>query len=240
MFKPLVRVAGMSLFALSCAAHAATVAQWNFNDSDLAADLGVGTIALVGGTSTSGFNSGSGSSDPVQPGIGWSISSFAAQSSGDRQRGAQFTVSTLGLENIVFTYDMRHSNTASAFEVVQYSTNGTTFADLATFQTTNGASIVFNNGRSVDLSSIVAADNQAALTLRVVAAFAPGTGAYAATNPANTYATNGTMRFDMVTISGTVAAVPEPESYAMLLAGLAALAGVVRRQRRAASPASRS
>ena len=107
-------------------------------------------------------------------------------------------------------------------------------------QTTNGASIVFNNGRSVDLSSIAAADNQAALTLRVVAAFAPGTSAYAATNPGNTYSTNGTMRFDMVTISGSVAAVPEPESYAMLLAGLAALAGVVRRKRRAASPASRN
>lgn len=230
---------GSALLAVSFTAHAGIVAQWNFNDSNLTVDLGVGTASLVGGTTTSGFNVGTTSSDPVQPGVGWSISTFAAQSSEDRQRGAQFSVSTLGLENIVFTYDMRHSNTASGYEVVQYSTDGTTFADIATFQTTNGSTIVFNIGRSVDLSGIAAVDNQASLTLRVVAAFAPGTGAYVSSNPLNTYATNGTMRFDMVTVSGAVTAVPEPETYAMLLAGLIAVGGAVRRKR-AGQPSARA
>ena len=218
---------------LSISAHADTIAQWNFNDNNLTVDLGAGTAALVGGTTTSGFNSGGGSSDPTQPGVGWSISSFAAQSTGDKLRGASFTISTLGLENISFSYDMRHSNTAPGHEVVQYSVDGTTFSDLTTFATNNGgaAQPLWFIGRTVDLSAIAAADNQAALTFRVVAAFAPETSAYAASNTGANYGTSGTWRFDMVTVSGNVAPVPEPETYAMLLAGLAVLGGVARRRR---------
>ena len=149
---------------LSISAHADTIAQWNFNDSNLTVDLGAGTAATVGST-TSTFFSGGGSSDPTQPGAGWSISAFAAQSTANKEKGASFTVSTLGLENISFTYDMRHSNTAAGHEVVQYSVDGTTFNDLATFATNyNGGAVTFINGRSVDLSAIAAADNQAALT----------------------------------------------------------------------------
>jgi hypothetical protein len=39
------------------------------------------------------------------------------------------------------------------------------------------------------------------------------------TNPANSYGTTGTWRFDMVTLNG-VAAIPEPGTYALMLAGL--------------------
>ena len=232
MFKLIAGTAFALCLTVPIGAQANTIAQWNFNDSNLTVDLGVGAAALVGGT-TSVFNSGGGSSDPVQPGTGWSITTFAAQSTGDQQRGASFTVSTLGLENISFTYDMRHSNTAPGHEVVQYSINGTTFTDLATFASNNnGAALpLWFNGRTVDLSSIAEADNQASITFRVVAAFAPDTGAYVASNTGASYSTAGTWRFDMVTVSGAVAPVPEPETYAMLLAGLAGVGGVARRRR---------
>lgn len=232
MFKHTLIAAALAI--TTGTASADTLALWNFNDSNLAADAGAGTAAHVGGTTTSGFNSGGGSSDPVQPGTGWSISTFAAQGTGDLTRGASFTVSTLGFENIGFSYDMRHSNTAAGHEVLQYSVDGTNFVDLATFATNNNGATqpLWFNGRGADLSAVTAADNQAALTFRVVATFAPGTGAYAASNTGASYnSTGGTWRFDMVTVSGTpLAAVPEPATTALLLAGLGAVGWLARRR----------
>ncbi|MFO1190621.1 MAG: PEP-CTERM sorting domain-containing protein [Rhodoferax sp.] len=233
MFKHLIAASVAAIAFLPVAAQASTIAQWNFNDGDLIVDLGAGSATYAGGTALAGFNSGGGSSDPVQPGSGWSISTFAAQGTGDRQRGASFTVSTLGMENIVFRYDMRHSNTAPGHEVVQYSVDGSTFVDIGSFATNNNGANppLWFNGRTVDLSAVPQADNQASVTFRVVAAFAPETSAYVASNTGASYGTGGTWRFDMVTVSGNVAPVPEPETYAMLLAGLALVAGAIRRRR---------
>ncbi len=129
----------------------------------------------------------------------------------------QFNVSTLGFEDILVSYDLRHSNTSSRYEQFQYSLDGTNFVDFALFDG-NAGDTWFNN-RTIDLSSIAGADNNASFAFRVVAAFAPNTSAYAASS--STYAGTGTWRFDMVTASGAaVAAVPEPETYALLVAGL--------------------
>ncbi len=225
-------LAATTLAVTSLGASADTLALWNFNDSNLTVDVGTGTAALVGGTTTSGFNSGGGSSDAVQPGFGWSISSFAAQGTGDKQRGAAFSLSTLGFENIGFSYDMRHSNTAAGDEVVQVSTDGVNFSDLASFSTNNNgaAQPLWFNGRSVDLSALPLGDNQASLTFRVVATFAPGTASYAVSNTSGTYGTTGTWRFDMVTVSGTpIVALPEPGSVLLLLVGLGLLVGLAGR-----------
>lgn len=47
------------------------ITEWNFNASNTTPSTGSGTASLVGGVTSPPFNSGSGSSDPIQPGLGW-------------------------------------------------------------------------------------------------------------------------------------------------------------------------
>lgn len=224
------------------AALADTIVQWNFNSvpadsstatGSTAASTGSGMASLIGGV-TGAFGSGSangGSSDPAATdNSGWQTTGYAAQGVGDLSRGAQFQTSTVGYENILFSYDLRHSNTSSRYEAVQYSLDGINFTTAATFD--GNAGDTWFKGRTVDLTSfndVVA--NVANLYLRVVATFAPGTTAYAPANAGSSYAGTGTWRFDMVTVSGSVIpAVPEPKNYAMLLAGLGMLGFIARRR----------
>ncbi|MDG4869910.1 PEP-CTERM sorting domain-containing protein, partial [Guyparkeria sp. 1SP6A2] len=65
---------------------------------------------------------------------------------------------------------------------------------------------------------------------RVVSTFAPGTNAYAPSTSTANYGTTGTWRFDMVTVNA-VAAIPEPQTYALMLSGLLAVAFMARRRR---------
>lgn len=223
------------------AALADTIVQWNFNSTTQDGNTGTGTtLAAVGAGSasllgvTGAFASGTangGSSDPAATdNSGWQTTGYAAQGAGNLTRGVQFSTSTLGYENIVFGYDLRHSNTSSRYEAVQYSVDGINFATAATFD--GNAGDTWFNGRTVDLTSfndVVA--NIANLYLRVVASFAPNTMAYAPSADDKIYAGTGTWRFDMVTVSGSVIpAVPEPKNYAMLLAGLGMLGFIARRR----------
>lgn len=219
---------------------AATVSQWNFNST--AADTafttgnsspstGSGTASLL--TTTASFATGvanGGSSDPaLTDNSGWSIAGFPAATLGDLTAGAQFLVDTTGYESIIFTFDLRHSNSSSRYEAVQYTLNGTVWTTGVFF--TGDAGDTWFNGRSVDLSGIAQAGNNPNFGVRVVSAFektTTGIGAvsYAATAAASAYAVTGNWRFDMVTVSGT--AVPEPTA---ALLGSIGLLGLLRRRR---------
>jgi hypothetical protein len=229
-------------------AHAATITQWNFNSVPADASLSTGSnVASVGtgstlllSTVTGGFGSGAangGSSDPVTTDdTGLQTTGYTAQGVGNKTAGVQFNVSTLGFQNITLSYDLRHSNTSARHEQVQYSLDGLTFTDVASFD--GNAGDTWFNGRSVDLSSIAGANNNANFAFRVVSAFAPSTSAYAAASSTGTYAGTGTWRFDMVTVSGATLpvtpAVPEPESLALLVAGVMVVGLQAARRRRAA------
>jgi len=229
------------LAAVGASAHATTVSQWNFNslpaDTSLSTgsnlpSIGSGTASTVGSI-TAAFGSGAsngGSSDPAtSDDTGWQTTGYASQGNGNKSNGVQFNVSTVGYENIVIGYDLRHSNTSSRYEQVQYSLDGVTFNDIALFS--GDAGDTWFNGRSVDLSAITGVADNASFAFRVVSAFAPSSSAYAAANGASTYATTGTWRFDMVTINGTaIAPIPEPKNGAMLLAGLGLMGLIVRRR----------
>lgn len=236
MFKQVMLVLALSLAAQ---ANAANITQWNFNS--VTADNNTATGSLIpsigsGSLSTlnvsSSFASGSangGSSDPAGTvdNSGFQTTGYAAQGTENKLRGVQFNVSTLGFEDIVINYDLRHSNTSSRYEQFQYSLDGTSFIDFALFDG-NAGDTWFKN-RTLDLSSIAGADNNASFAFRVVSAFAPSTSQYAASS--TSYATSGTWRFDYVTVTGNATApVPEPETYAIFLAGLGLLSFASRRK----------
>ncbi|RYD22077.1 MAG: hypothetical protein EOP88_09300 [Verrucomicrobiaceae bacterium] len=217
---------------------AATITQWNFNSAVADADVatgrttpstGSGTASLVNTTSVfaSGDASG-GSTDPAAgDDSGWGVLNFGA---GNLSSGAQFLVDTTGYESITISYDVRHSNTSSRYQAIQYTLNGSSWTTLSYVATAAGD--IWNNGRSINFSAITGANNNPNFGVRILSAFEStanagvGANAFVAANTGSTYASGGNWRFDMVTVSGTV--IPEPS--AALLGGLGALA-LLRRRR---------
>ena len=230
-------------FATVAPAQALTLTQWNFNSvpadtsaatCTLIAAIGAGTASLLGGT-TNTFASGDangGSTDPVTApsgsnDSGWNTSTYAAQGTGNKSRGVQFLVDTTGFDSVVVSWDQRLSNTASRYTQFQYTTDGTTIVDATAGSFMGAAGDTWYNHRSVNLTGVSGVANNASFGFRMVAAFAPGGSSYTAATTGSSYAATGTNRFDMVTVS----AVPEPESYALMLSGLAAIGLLVARRR---------
>jgi endonuclease/exonuclease/phosphatase family metal-dependent hydrolase len=186
-------------------------AQWNFNSptpdgntttGTTSPSIGSGTASLVGGT-TATFATGDTIFDPAgsTDNSGWNTANYPAQGTGNKTRGAQFTVSTAGKQNIVVSWTSQSSNTGSKYGRLQYTINGTDFVDYpAAF--TNGTSYTVKTN---SLAAIPGVNNNANFAFRLVSEFES-----TAANTANanyvaagtSYGTAGTMRYDMVTVSG--------------------------------------
>ncbi|MBA4294279.1 PEP-CTERM sorting domain-containing protein [bacterium] len=237
-----IALIGVMSFA-AVAAHAAILTQWDFNGASATtvpggtasptASIGAGTATLLGGvTSTfaSGISNG-GSSDPVTTSpnnYGWNITTYAAQSTDNGNRGVRFDVSTIGFQGISFRFDVRKSNTSSRYQEVLYTLDGTNFISAGIVD--GNAGDTWFNGNSFDLSTVAGANNNANFGFKVVAIFDPTNptaGVYASSNPSSNYATTGTTRFDMVTVNAE--AVPEPAT--MVVLGLVAAAAARRKRK---------
>lgn len=188
--------------------------------------------------------------------FGWGTTSYPAAAASNETAGVQFLVSTSGYENITISWDQRHSNTASRFWAFYYTLDGSTWNRLGvsasnatagmtpsggnpastaglfgpggTFSafdgSVSGSGDDWFNGRGVDLSSISGANDNPNFGFRIVSSFDNGA-AYSASS-GGSYATTGTSRFDMVTITGTQ--VPTPGATALL--GLGGLIAARRRR----------
>jgi hypothetical protein len=218
----------LSLTAASAQAATTTIAQWTFETSVPAS---AGSFAAeVGSGSALGFHAGASTySSPVGNGSAHSFSSNT-WAVGDYY---QFQVSTAGYDSIALTWDQTSSNTGPRNFKLAYSTNGTTFTDFAsysvlanaapnaTWASTGTPKSIYN--LTDNLGAIPALNNQAAAYFRLVDV---------STVSANglVVASGGTDRVDNFTVTGSViASVPEPESYAMMLAGLGLMGVVARR-----------
>lgn len=207
--------------ALTVAANAALVTQWNFEAQTLNASTGTGTASLVGGV-TSTFATGFGGSGT----FALNTTNYAAQNTGDRTRGVQFSSSTEGYDSIVIEWNERHSNTAANTVAVFATADGTNWTEVQVFTFTPAATGTGDTWyqRSVTLGAAYA--NAANFGFRVLAAYAPGTSGYLASRSTSTYGTSSTLRFDDVTINGTL--IPAPGALALL--GVAGLVGARRRR----------
>ena len=212
-------VSSVALYSLSLAClHAVTIAQWDFNspvaDGDSstgtnAPSIGRGTATLVGNVSAV-FAAGDTKHDPAgsTDNSGWNTKSYPSARSNNLSAGVRFTVDTTGYENISVDWYQQNSASASRYSRFQYTTNGTSFlsGNVITIPTNS----VFTN-RSVSLAAVSGVRNNPSFGFQLVTEFestATGSGAsaYAATGTNSNYSTAGTIRFDMVTISGTVIA----------------------------------
>jgi len=197
------------------------ISQWNFNSTppdgststgNTSPSVGSGTASLAGGA-TATFATGDSSLDPAgsTDNSGWNTSTYPAQGTGNKTRGVQFNVSTVGRQNISVSWSSQCSNTGSKYARLQYSTNGADFVNFPT-AVTNTTSFV---AKTNSLAGIPGADNNPNFAFRIVAEFestainTANTNYVAANSPTSSYGTAGTLRYDMVTVSGSsIAATP--------------------------------
>jgi MYXO-CTERM domain-containing protein len=222
--------AASALAAFTFSAQAATVVQWDFQTppADLTdSAVSPSVMASIGAStaSASGVHA-SALTDWLTPAGNGSSDSFSSNNwaVGDYW---QFSFSTTGYTGLTLNFDQTGSNTGPRDFAVQGSVNGADFFPLtAPYTLINGAwsaaTAVATTTFSFDLSGATAVNNSPTLILRLV---------NSSTTAINgtTVATTGTSRIDNFTVSATP--VPEADTAAMLLAGLAALAFVARRRR---------
>lgn len=196
-------------------AQGSVIAQWDFNSltpdgltttGTLAPSTGSGTATYVGGTkaAASGEFAGGGPTDTnTTDNSGWNTSYYPAATLSNKTAGVKFAVSTAGRQNVSVSWDQRESSTGSKYVRLRYTTNGTDFIDFPTSVSVAGTSW---KSTTNSLASVGGVNDNPSFAFQIVAEFestATGAGNQNYVGASGTYGTSGTIRFDMVTVSGT-------------------------------------
>jgi len=190
------------------------ITRWKFNNSDLSPNTGFGTASAVGGVTASFVNGLGGSSDRAAVNKAASIKGASGVFT-----GMQFAVSTVGKKEVKVFWDIAASGSASKYTKFQYTLDVTATPPVwVDYTPTVGDSpgVAIESGlyvldkvnstllqRSADLSGVAGAQDNAKFGFRVITANAPGTSAIArADGTSAAYDTDGTVKYDMVTVTG--------------------------------------
>jgi hypothetical protein len=212
----------------SAGAQAATIATWTFESSQpatsgpFAPELGSGSALGHHASTAAVYSSPAGNGSPH---------SFSSNtwSAGDYY---QFSVSSLGFQNLTLSWDQASSSTGPADFALAYSTNGTNFVNVNNYSVLiNGSpNPSWNQSTSSslytltdNLASIGALNNQATVYFRLI-------DTNTTAENGGTVATAGTDRVDNFTVSA-VTAVPLPAAAWLFGSGLALVARVRRKQK---------
>lgn len=235
-----LRLVALATFAaVGASAQAETVALWDFNSFSCTSNCAMpkatqtangGVLTAVGAiTFSSAGGAGTGSA--------LNTATYAAQGTGNLTRGVQFMVDTTGYTDLVLSFAQRNSATASAWTMLRYTLDGSSWQNATTFQMPAASSTTFVSGLTYSFAAIAGANDNTNFGIQLLTTFAPGTSAYLATGASSSYGTAGTIRYDNVMFSGTAIPdtplpIPEPSSYALMLAGLAGISLIARRRSR--------
>jgi hypothetical protein len=193
------------------ATPATSLARWDFNATNTLVatapnpSTGTGAASLLN-HATALFSSGT-FSDPAgapgAPNSGWNTSSYPPQGTSNKTAGVQFKVSTLGYQNIFLAWEQKHSDTASKYTRLQYTTDGSTFVDgdLITMTSTNNGWVFYAS----DLSARAGVNNNPDFAFRIVSeweASAIGNNNSNYVGSVSSYSAGGTIRFDLMSVFG--------------------------------------
>jgi hypothetical protein len=200
------------------AARADEIAIWNFNDSDLLVDHGIGILTTNFNLANVVFAAGTSTNARQGDAAGQALSLTAGTGNGNNGRNLTISLNTVGFAAIVISFATQGTGSGFNSNQFQYSLNGFTFVDFsspytpaATFGT---VPVVF------DLSAIPGLNNNPNAAFRIVF------------NGATSAAGNN--RIDNLVVAGTNTTVPEPASVWLLGLGLSVVCAL--RRRRLASP----
>lgn len=227
-----------SLSSLTALSQGNFMALWNYNSitgspANPVSDQGVGTSSIVGSfvvaAAATGMdpliNNGCGSQNGTNPGA-WAFTATPGLT--NESSGVQYNASTLGFQNVLFTWDMRFSNTAANTVRLQYTIDGSTWTNFTmTSNNTNFCNGVLDNGRfqnngvgdqyrriSVSFTGISGVANNANFAVRILAAHYQSTGEFRQTSTPTSIATAGTWRFDNVSFQGrTDVSIPSASNF---------------------------